>query len=283
MDKPIAGSLEHARDLVRAVAAAGVRSQMFSMVRRGWARRARELIRSGSIGALAGIHCDLLFAKGPAGTAPPARRRERYPPRRFTFVDSKRELFTTGVYSIGLIRWLAGLEVRRVHALTANYFFAEHAANDVEDFAAALLELDGGVAASITAGRIGWTSHPGAGPMRLYLSGARGSAIVDAYRPRLEIADGGPPWTPPPRFAEDPMGFWSSTQKLSGVVPKRAWRPFEIGAGAGGGDGSDAGHFLDCIEAGRESDINAVEATRTLEALFACYRSAAEGRPVGVP
>ncbi len=277
MDKPIAASLEHADELVEAVRARGVRSQMFSLVRAPWARRAREALRSGALGELAGIHCDLLFAKGPAGTAPRGRRSETYPPRRFTFVDSKRELFTTGVYSIGLIRWLTGLEVRRVHAVTANYFFAEHVRNGVEDFGAAILELDGGVTASITAGRIGWASHPAGGPVRLALAGSRGSTVIDAHRPRLEVSDAGEPWTPPRRIPEDPMGFWSSTQKLAGVQPKRAWRSVEDGGGQ-----NDVEHFVDCVTTERESDMNIDEARRILEALFACYRSAASRRPVEI-
>lgn len=275
MDKPVAGSLGDARQLESAVRAAGVRSQMFSLVRTVWAERARRILRSGRLGRLIGMHCDLLFAKGPAGTAPRARRRERFPPRQFTFVDSKRELFTTGVYSIGLLRWLAGRELRRVYATTENYFFEEHARNGVEDFGAAILSFEGGLQASITAGRIGWSSHPQGGPVRIQLVGSAGTALVDAHRPRLEVQRDGPPWTPPPRHPDDPMGFWSSTRKAAGEREKRQWVVPELEKAP-----SDVAHFVDCIEEGRESDMNVSAAVAILEALFACYRSAAERAPV---
>lgn len=275
MDKPLAASPEEARELVQAVRAAGVRSQMFSLVRTPWAGRARDIVRSGSLGKLLGLHCDLLFAKGPAGTAPGERREESYPPRRFTFIDSKRELYTTGVYSIGLLRWLTGREVRRVTATTQNYFFREHARNDVEDFGAALLELEGGLTGSITAGRIGWMSHPAGGPIRLELFGERGSAVVDAHRPRIESSSDAPPWTSPPRNPEDPMGFWSSTRAASGEREKTAWTVPETRPPA-----SDASYFIDCILEGRESDLDASDGRAILDVLFACYRSAAEGRAV---
>jgi predicted dehydrogenase len=272
MDKPLAGSLEDAADLVAAVRERGVKSQMFSLVRTPWAERARGLVRSGALGDLLALDCDLLFAKGPAGTAPGTPRKESYPPRRFTFVDSKRELFTTGVYSLGLLRWLSGREVRRVFATTQNYFFAEHARNGVEDFGAAVIELEGGIAASITAGRIGWTSHPAGGPMRLRLTGTRASAVVDAYRPRIEVSSDALPWTPPSRSPEDPMGFWSSTRRASGERPKEAWV-----LSSAADVHADARHFLDSIAEDRESDLDAAAGKAILEALFACYRSAATG------
>jgi predicted dehydrogenase len=275
MDKPLAGSLEEAEALDAAVREAKVRSQMFSLCRTPWAERARQLVRSGVLGELVAAHCDLLFAKGPAGSAERRPRREHYPPARFTFTDSKRELYTTAVYSIGLLRWISGREVRRVFATTQNYFFAAHQKNDVEDFGAALFTFDGGMTGSITAGRIGWTSHSGGGPMRIQLTGTRGSAMVDAYRPRIEVSDAEAPWTAPPLNPEDPMGFWTSTRRASGEKLKRAWLvPAPAGAR------SDAGYFIDCILEERESDVSVRDGRATLEALFACYRSAAAGAPV---
>ena len=277
MDKPLGGDLEQVEDLREAVRANPVRTQMFSMIRQGWAQKAYEALASGAIGNLVGIHSDLLFAKGPAGTAPRELRKETYPPKRFTFVDSKRELYTTGIYSLGLIHWLTGKRFARVHAITANYFFAEHLANDVEDFGAALFELEDGVTGSLTAGRIGWSSHPAGGPMRMYLVGTRGSLLIDAARPRLEISGAKVTWETPRRNPDDPMGFWSSTQHAVGIQPKRAWRPLPTADGP-----DDASYFVDCIEQGRESAMNVEAANSAQLALFACYRSAAEGKPVEV-
>jgi predicted dehydrogenase len=276
MDKPLAASAEDARAIVEACRKAGVRSHMDTMVRTGWAAQAREVVRSGRLGELRSIHCDLLFAKGKAGTAPAGRpRREKYPPERFTFVDSKRELMTTGVYSLALISWLTGRRARTVYATTSNYFFAEHARNDVEDFGMMLLGLEGGVTASLTAGRIGWSSDPAAGPNRILLVGSRGSLLIDAYRPRLEVWSDAPPWTAPAVNPGDPMGFWRSGQIEAGVKPKRTWVADLLGPAV-----SEASYFVDCIEQGRESDMAAARAAEGIEILMAGYRSGATGRVI---
>jgi len=276
LDKPLAASVEDARNIVAAVAQAGVRSHMDTLVRTPLADQARRALASGRLGELRAIHCDLLFAKGRAGTAPPGRpRREHFPPRSFTFVDSKREMYTTGVYSLALISWLTRRPPRRVWAVTANYFFAEHARHDVEDFGLIALTLEGGVTATLTAGRIGWSSDPLAGPNRLLLVGSRASLLLDAYRPRLEIYADEPPWTPPAINPGDPMGFWKSGQMEVNTKPKQSWivppSP-ELP--------TEAGYFLNCIEGNRESDMPAARAAEGIEVLMAAYRSAATGQVV---
>jgi len=276
MDKPLAASVEDARAIVEACREARVRSHLDTMLRSHWAAEARAAVESGRLGELRAIHCDLLFAKGPAGAAPLGKhRREEFPPKRFTFVDSKRELMTTGVYSLAVIAWLTGRKARTVWATTSNYFFAEHARNGVEDFGMILLSLEGGVTASLTAGRIGWSSDPAAGPNCLLLVGSKGSLRIDAYRPRLELYADEPPWTPPQINPGDPMGFWRSGQEEAGVRPKRTWVVEPRGPVQ-----SEAGYFLDCIEQGRESDMGAARAAEGIEVLMAAYRAAATGRVV---
>jgi predicted dehydrogenase len=162
-----------------------------------------------------------------------------------------------------------------VYATTSNYFFAEHVRNDVEDFGMMLLGLEGGLTASLTAGRIGWSSDPAAGPNRMLLVGTRGSLLIDAYRPRLEVWSDAPPWTPPAVNPGDPMGFWRSGQAEAGVRPKRTWVADLLGPGA-----SEASYFVDCIEQGRESDMPAARAAEGIEILMAGYHSAATGRVV---
>jgi myo-inositol 2-dehydrogenase / D-chiro-inositol 1-dehydrogenase len=141
LDKPIACTVPGARAVAAAVREAGVRSQMFSFVHTPWAQAARQALRDGAVGELRAIHAEAMFAKGHAGTASLGTPRQQEPfPRRFTFIDSKRELRATGVYALSLIRWLTQVEVRSVWADTANYFFAEHQRNDVEDFGLMSLE-----------------------------------------------------------------------------------------------------------------------------------------------
>ena len=275
VDKPVATTNEEADDLVRAVREARVRSQMFSMARRAWVQRARQLARSGDLGPLRALHCDLLFPKGPGGTADLSRpRREREAPKRFTFRDAKRELFTTGVYSIGILRTIHPRPIVRVYGRTANYFFRQHQTRDIEDFAALTLQFDDGLVATVTGGRTGWQSSPGFGPMRILLVGARKTRWIDAAQPRLEVASDAEPWRPPPPHPEDPMGFWKSTNAAWGGAQKHQWHTF----GASGD--SDARFFIDCIAADRESDVNAEEGAEILRVLLAAYTSAARNKVV---
>jgi len=273
LDKPLAASSEEAEAVVAAIRKAGVVSQMFSQVRTPAAARLRKLLDGGALGDVRAVHFDLTFAKGPAGTAPIEKpRAESDRPRQFELADSKRELFNVGVYPLVLLDWLLGERVRRVRAVTANYFFAEHRRNDMEDFAVVLLELDGGAIATLAVGRTGWRSHPMGGLNRTCVIGTKGVASIDAYRPRWEVWGDELPWLPPRTDPQDPMGFWRSTLEESGAAPKQAWlTPPST-------DTSDAAYFLDCIQQGRPSDVSAEVGAAAVKTLMAAYQSAATGR-----
>lgn len=276
IDKPLCTSVSGAQDVVAAVVDAGVTSQMFSLVHIPVAHRARQLVESGSLGELTALHYELLFAKGIAGTADLTTTRQEKPTaERFTFVDSKRELFCVGLYPLVFFTWLTGRRVISVYATTSNYFFAEHQRNDVEDFSCLLLELEGGLTATVTCGRSGWSSHPSHGTHKIHLTGSAGSVDLDAYEPRLEIHSDAPPWQQPATpHPEDPMGFWSSTQKAGGIHPKTAWQPLQPSVT------SDAAYFLNCLEEGRPSDVPAEIGAHAVEVILAAYRSAAAGEAV---
>jgi len=264
---------------VQAVEAAGVRSQMFSFIHQPWVRRARQIVDSGELGELVAIHADCLFAKGSADRATLGQPRQvTYPPRNFTFVDAKAELYALGVYALGSVCWVTQQTVQTVYGCMANYFFAAHQKQDVEDFGFLLLQLSGGINATVTGGRIGWTKHGSEGTNQLYLIGRKKSLLVDVYRPRLEIFDSAPPWLPPPVNPRDPMGFWRSTQAEVGTQPKRTFVPLPVDEGR-----SDESHFIDCIIEGRESEMNVHQAAHLTEVLLAGYQSAATGTPVSLP
>ncbi|MGH9659610.1 MAG: Gfo/Idh/MocA family protein [Bryobacteraceae bacterium] len=278
LDKPIAGTLADADRIVDAVRMNGVRSQVFTHVNLPPAQRARRALESGRLGELRAIHCDLMFAKGHPADLPLDRpRRESPTPDRFLVPDAKRELFNIAVYSLALIRWLTRREILSVRAVTGNYFFAEHARRDMEDFGMMSLGLAGGVTATITAGRIGWMSHFGSGPNLTRLFGTKGSLLIDAFRPRIEIASGRAAWRPPERDPDDPMGFWRSTQVKTGVVPRPEWYVPEAPAR------SDQSLFVDAIENNREAEVTAFDGAKAVEALMAAYRSAATGEVVRLP
>lgn len=280
IDKPMTPYLADADAAVAAVERAGVRSQMFSSNHQAWVQRARQAVESGELGDLVAIHVDNLFAKGPGGSATlGAPRRTIYPPVIANFVDAKAELYAMGVYALGLVCLISGAAVETVYGGTGNYFFAAHQRHNVEDFGFLSLTLEGGATATITGGRVGWTSHPAGGANQLYLIGTRGSLLVDANRPRLEIYTSAPPWTPPPVNPRDPMGFWRTAQEEVNAQPKRTLAPF----GNMLDSRSDASHFIDCIFEGRESGLNARQAAMLTEILLAGYKSAAEGRVVRLP
>lgn len=280
IDKPMTPYLDAADAVVEAVARAGVRSQMFSFIHQPWAQRARRVLESGELGQLLALHADCFFAKGPAGTATLGQpRRATFPPRRFTFTDAKAELYAIGVYALGLVCWLAGRPVQTVYGRTANYFFEAHQRHGVEDFGLLALTFEDGLSATISGGRVGWRSHPAGGTTQVHLIGSRRSLLVDAHRPRLEVYDTAPPWTPPPINPRDPMGFWPSTQREVNTRPKQTLIPI-LNPTTGK---SDASHFIDCILEGRESEINARAAAYLTEILLAGYQSAATGEVVTMP
>ena len=280
IDKPMTPFLAHADAAVAAVERAGVRSQMFSSNHQAWVQRACQVVESGALGELTAIHVDNLFSKGPAGTAAlGAPRKAVYPPVISNFVDAKAELYAIGVYTLGLICMITGRAVETVFGSTANYFFSAHQRRNVEDFGFLSLTLEGGLTATITGGRIGWSSHPAGGANQIHLIGTEGSMFLNANRPRMEVYSADPPWTPPAINPRDPMGFWRTTQEEVNAQPKRTLAQLSNMLESR----SDASHFIDCVVEGRESGMNARQAAMLTEILLAGYKSAAEGRPVRMP
>ena len=278
IDKPLAASVADARDVVNAVKESGVKSQMFSLVRCSAAQQAKQVLQTGRLGELIGLHCELLFAKGIAGTADLSKpRTEKTIAERVTFIDSKRELFCVGLYPLVLFQWLTGKRFTEVIGTTSNYFFAEHQKNDVEDFSCMMLGMHGGVETTISVGRTGWSSHPSYGIHQIHLVGTENAITIDAFRPRLEISSDAPSWQQPQTpHPEDPMGFWTSTQKDGGIAVKSDWCSIEPVLQ------NDAAYFLDCIDQDRESDVPAAVGAHAVEAILAGYESAASGNAVSL-
>ncbi len=272
LDKPMAASAQEAEAVAAAARRAGVVSQMFSSVRYPVGGRLRRLLASGTLGEPRAIHFFLTFAKGPAGAARLGRpRKESAQPRRFETIDSKRELFNVGIYPLVLLEWLFRRPIQRVWAATGNYFFAEHQTSDMEDFGMMLLQLAGGLTATITVGRTGWRSHPMAGINRTTIVGSQEVATIDMSYPRWDAWVDQSPWLPPRLHPDDPMGFWRSTMDEAGTLPKQAW------LATAEEPQNDASHFLDCIQQGQPSDVSAERAASAVRSLMTGYRSAATG------
>lgn len=277
LDKPLAASTAEAEAIAAAAAHAGVASQMFSLIGSPAARRVRELAASPQLSPLAAVHADLLFAKGDPGTANLSLpRHESSSPENFEWVESKREFANVGVYPLALAQVIWQTPPRRIWAMTGNYFFAEHQANQMEDFGLAVVEYADGQLTTVMAGRCGWRSHPSHGVNRTYLVGSGANAVLDAFRPRAEIYADVPPWSPPRRHPEDPMGFWSSTVEEAGGRPKQAWQL------PPGSHPDDIRSFVDSLEQGRVADLPVTSAASVQKVLMGAYRSAASGEAVEV-
>ena len=276
LDKPMALNVKDANAIVSAVKNAGVLSQMFTNIHTPWARTARQALQQGAVGELRAIHCDIFFAKGHPGSAPVGEKRKEKPTvGRYTFVEAKREMFDVGVYAVTMVNWLTGKKVKSVYGTTANYFFKEHVECDIEDFGTLMLTLEDGITATIAAGRMGWMSHPQGGIRQLHLVGTHDTLTFDPSQSRLEVFADEPASQPPPPHPLDPMGMWRSTQVESGMPPKRSWVSVDDENSL-----DEFSAFIDCIENGVESEMNAEVAAESIAVISAGYQSAASGNPV---
>ncbi|MCA9039135.1 MAG: Gfo/Idh/MocA family oxidoreductase [Planctomycetaceae bacterium] len=278
LDKPMCTQVEDAAQLLKIVQEKNTLTQMFSLVRHPIAAKAKAALMEADFGDLIGLHCELMFAKGVSGTANLAQpREEKEEATRFTFIDSKRELFCVGLYPLVLFEWLMKCPAVSVYAQTNNYFFREHQQNDVEDFAMLQLTYANGVEATIMVGRNGWSSHPSHGIHQLDLVGSEKTISLDAYEPRLEIYADAPPWRQPEEsHPEDPMGFWSSTVSEAGIKAKTTWYPAALASP------SDAACFLDCLEQKVPSDVPVELGAHVVQVFQAAYQSAARGEVVSI-
>lgn len=277
LDKPLAGSVADARAIADAADAAGVVTQMLTTVHDPWAQDAKAAVISGALGRIGAVHSDMLMAKGRPGTVPDgAVRRERGSDGAFTHVAAKRELFDMGVYPVALIHWLTGRRAATVYGHTGNYFFAEHAELDIEDYGALVLTLDDGAVATACCGRIGMPCHPQAGERRVTLVGAEGLATFAASRPRIEIFNTEPVVTAAPVHPHDPMQMWASTARETQPPAKDRWVTLDRE------ERSDVAAFLDCLDTGRRPEVTARDAVHHVEVLMAGYASAACGQPVSI-
>ena len=274
LDKPMALNAEQAHQIVAAVAKGDVRTQMFSNIHSAWAQRVRKVIDSGYIGELKAIHCDVMFAKGHPGSAPIGKKRTQKPKlERYSFVEAKPEMFDIGVYAVSMVNWLTQKRVKNVFCGTGNYFFKEHYDCDLEDFGALVLTLEDGTTATIAAGRNGWQSHPQGGVRKVHLVGSESTLTFDASSNRLEVFAAEPAFQPPTPHPLDPMGMWSSTSAEIGMQPKQHW--IDVSKSDDGQNEFSA--FIDCIENGVESEMNAENAAHSVEIICAGYESAANG------
>lgn len=280
LDKPLAGSVKDLDIIVAAAERNDVRAQMFTLNLGGWVQEARCAVAEGRIGELRAIHAENVFSKGRAGSVPKGTvRSESEATGRFTHLEAKREMFDVGIYGLGFIHAVTGLKIESVYAHTGNYFFAEHLGAGVEDFGAMAMRLEGGVTATVIAGRFGWMSHPQSGPQKVVVVGSERTLTFDAFRPRIELYNNEPDFVQPAVDPYDPMGMWGASHEAYSPMPKRRW----VAMPGPNTMALDVAAFIDCIEEGQEPAVNTRVAASLTEVILGAYVSAARGEEVRLP
>ena len=206
VDKPLSTSLAECDRLVQAVGAAGVRCLVWNRNHLPALQQAREAVQSGRLGQLKTLHCDFYFSKDagpPKGSRtaddPPINWLERQIAAHADGSDGgvgvapMGELEVEGIYPLAYLRMLTGQTVRRVFARTTSHFHQAHVDNDVDDLATVTLEMDNDVVGSLCIGRIGASSHPDIGEIKLHLMGTKGSMVINESRPEVAIYYRGQP------------------------------------------------------------------------------------------
>ena len=199
-DKPVSTCRTESLRLVSTIEQTGVRFLMWNRNGLPAIQKAWQQISAGAIGRPIAIHADFYFAKdsGP----PKGTRQPGYPPMDWQAHliashsdgsdgglgrEPMGELAVEGIYPLGYIRLLAGVEAKRVFARSTAHFHQVHADNGVEDLASVTLEMEGGIVATLAIGRIGLASHPSGGEIKLRILGTKGALVVNEARPDVGV------------------------------------------------------------------------------------------------
>ncbi len=199
-DKPMSNNMEQCDRVVEACEANGVKFLMWNRNFLPAVLHAREIVDSGRIGEPYAIHVDFYFAKDagpPKGTRasgdPPIDWLERQLEAHADGSDGgvglepMGELQVEGIYPLGYIRMLCGVEVEKVFARTTSHFHQAHVDNEVDDLATVTLQMQGGIVGSLCIGRIGAASHTDIGEIKIHLLGSKGGLVVSEARPEVEV------------------------------------------------------------------------------------------------
>ncbi len=199
-DKPMSTRLSDCDRLVEVIEQSHIKFMLWNRNFLPSLIEARQTIERGDIGKPYAFHIDFHFAKD-AGP-PKGSRSVGDPPLNWldaqiaAHVDGSDggvgrepmgELQVEGIYPLAYLRMLAGVEVRRVFARTASHFHQLHADNGVEDLATVTLEMDQGILATLSIGRIGAASHPEIGEIKIHVLGSEGAMVVSEARPEVGV------------------------------------------------------------------------------------------------
>lgn len=188
VEKPLARTEADARRLAEAAGAAG-RQVMVSHLLRFDPRyaRAKEMLRQGKVGELLAAHAFHNVITTP-----------------WTAARSNIE-FNVSIHMLDLIGWLANRPIRSVYASKAEHriprlegvqggpgsVVGETGQVDLIGSIAALVELEGGILASLHNAWSTWRYFPGNIQSRLEVIGTRGALQVEAVEPAVTVYAGG--------------------------------------------------------------------------------------------
>ena len=247
--KPLAETLEDAREAVRLAEAAGVRLFVHENWRwRPWFREIRAVLDSGVLGTIHYCH----YGARIAGTVPTPEHPEGFSLSRQPFFRTMKRflLFESGIHMLDVCRYLFG-EPRSIYAQTRHVsplIAAEAVVTAVINFPAALVGCERSYAAL---GR----GAPSVSDEEMVMEGGRGTLFLDG--------------TGAIRVVEEDAS-------------RRSERRIPAPAGDAYRDSYFAAqrHFLDCLKSGAAFETDGPDNLRTFSLMLAGYESAESNRVV---
>jgi predicted dehydrogenase len=248
LDKPFATTLDDATALLHRARAAAGRLTMMHRLFSPQIVRARAAIDAGHIGLPLSLDMEWLASDGLSGEAV-----ERAEFVTDTALSGGGELMNFLTYPITTIRHLTGAEIRSVYAEAGTFFFDQHTAAGVEDLGMLSLELEHGIVATITVGRVPQAPSHAAVSSTLRVIGSHGHLAIDESQPVLDV------WQRKERRGRR-IGGDAGLRAVQAVLRT----------------------FVDDIRMDRTPRLTASDGWATVAAIDAAYRSISVGQPVEV-
>lgn len=249
VDKPFATTLDDATALLQTAEISSGRLTMMHRLFSPQTIRARAAIDAGNIGLPLSLDLEWLASDGLSGEAV-----ERPEFVTDTALSGGGELMNFLTYPITTLRYLTGADIRSVYAEAGTFFFDQHKQAGVEDLGMLSLEMDHGIVATVTVGRVPQAPSHSAVHSTLRVIGSHGHVTIDESQPVLDI--------------------WQRKERR--------------GARIGGDAGQQAvqavlRNFVGDIREDRTPRMTASDGWATVAAIDAVYRSIHAHQPVDVP
>jgi myo-inositol 2-dehydrogenase / D-chiro-inositol 1-dehydrogenase len=248
VDKPFATTLDDATALLQSAEVAPGRFTMMHRLFSPQIVRARAAIDAGNVGLPLSLDMEWLASDGLTGEAV-----ERPEFVTDTALSGGGELMNFLTYPITTIRYLTGADIRSVYAEAGTFFFDQHKTAGVEDLGMLSLELDHGIVATITVGRVPQAPSHAAVSSTLRVIGSHGHLAIDESQPVLDV------WQHKERRG----------RRIGGDAGMRAVQAV-------------LRNFVDDIRHDRTPRVTASDGWATVAAIDAAYRSISVGQPVEV-